>query len=92
MGEVYRAHDTKLGREVALKILPESVSADPERRARFAREARALAALNHPNIAQVHGLECHDAGERCVEAISESLLLPGVTLPTGSAAASSLAR
>jgi serine/threonine protein kinase len=57
MGEVYRAHDTKLGREVALKILPESVSADPERRARFAREARALAALNHPNIAQVHGFE-----------------------------------
>jgi len=57
MGEVYRAHDTKLGREVALKILPDSVSADPERRARFAREARALAALNHPNIAQVHGFE-----------------------------------
>jgi eukaryotic-like serine/threonine-protein kinase len=45
MGEVYRAHDSKLGREVALKILPDSVSADPERRARFAREARALAAL-----------------------------------------------
>src|SRR6185436_14255551 len=57
MGEVYRAHDTKLGREVALKILPDSVSADAERRARFAREARALAALNHPNIAQVHGFE-----------------------------------
>ena len=57
MGEVYRAHDTKLGREVALKILPDAVSADPERRARFAREARALAALNHPNIAQVHGFE-----------------------------------
>src|SRR6188474_1587764 len=57
MGEVYRAHDAKLGREVALKILPDAVSSDPERRARFAREARSLAALNHPNIAQVHGFE-----------------------------------
>jgi Tol biopolymer transport system component len=57
MGEVYRAHDSKLGRDVALKVLPDAVSADPERRARFAREARALAALNHPNIAQVYGFE-----------------------------------
>ncbi len=57
MGEVYRARDTKLGRDVALKVLPQAVSADPDRRARFAREARSLAALNHPNIAQVHGFE-----------------------------------
>src|SRR4029450_12850367 len=57
MGEVYRARDPKLGREVALKVLPDAVSNDPERRARFAREARSLAALNHPNIAQVHGFE-----------------------------------
>src|SRR5437667_12791881 len=57
MGEVYRAKDTKLGREVAIKVLPESVSADPERLARFEREARALASLNHPNIVTVYSVE-----------------------------------
>jgi len=57
MGEVYRAKDTKLGREVALKLLPEHLAHDAERLARFDREARTLAALNHPHIAQVHGLE-----------------------------------
>ena len=57
MGEVYRARDTKLNRDVAIKILPESVAADPERIARFEREAKTLAALNHPHIAQIHGLE-----------------------------------
>jgi eukaryotic-like serine/threonine-protein kinase len=57
MGEVYRAKDTKLGREVALKLLPEHLAQDPERLARFEREARTLAALNHPHIAQVYGLE-----------------------------------
>ena len=56
MGEVYRARDTRLGRDVALKVLPASVAADPERLERFAREARVLASLNHPNIAQVHGV------------------------------------
>ena len=57
MGEVYRARDTKLDRAVAIKILPEAFAADTERVARFQREARTLASLNHPNIAHVHGLE-----------------------------------
>jgi Tol biopolymer transport system component len=57
MGEVYRAHDTKLGRDVALKILPQAFRSEPERLARFEREARALAALNHPNIAAIYGVE-----------------------------------
>jgi eukaryotic-like serine/threonine-protein kinase len=57
MGEVYRAHDTRLERDVALKILPDAESSDPRWRTRFEREARALASLNHPNIAAIYGLE-----------------------------------
>src|SRR6266540_3922532 len=57
MGEVYRARDTKLGRDVALKILPDAFASDPDRLARFTREAQTLASLNHPNIAHIHGLE-----------------------------------
>jgi eukaryotic-like serine/threonine-protein kinase len=57
MGEVYRARDTKLERDVALKVLPAGVAADGERLARFRREAHLLAALNHAHIAQVHGFE-----------------------------------
>jgi Tol biopolymer transport system component len=57
MGEVYQAHDTKLGRDVAIKILPEAFAHDPERLARFQREAKILASLNHPNIATIYGLE-----------------------------------
>jgi serine/threonine-protein kinase len=57
MGEVYRARDERLDRDVAIKVLPEEVAGDPDRMRRFEREAKALAALNHPNIATVHGLE-----------------------------------
>ena len=57
MGEVYRARDTKLDRDVAIKVLPELFVADADRVARFTREAKTLAALSHPNIAAIHGLE-----------------------------------
>jgi serine/threonine protein kinase len=57
MGEVYRARDTKLDRDVAIKILPEALAHDTDRVARFHREAKTLASLNHPNIAIIHGLE-----------------------------------
>jgi len=57
MGQVFRARDTKLNRDVALKVLPDSFASDPERLARFTREAQTLASLNHPNIAHIHGLE-----------------------------------
>ena len=57
MGEVYRARDTKLHREVAIKVLPAAVAADPDRLARFEREAQVLASLNHPHIAAIYGLE-----------------------------------
>src|SRR5215471_18013550 len=61
MGDVYQATDTKLSRSVAIKFLPEAFSHDTERVARFQREARVLASLNHPNIAAIHGVEEIDA-------------------------------
>ena len=64
MGEVYRARDTQLNRSVAIKVLPELFAADSERLARFTREAQTLAALNHPNIAHIHGLEGDGSSER----------------------------
>src|SRR5213592_1014911 len=65
MGEVYRGRDTKLDREVAIKVLPAAVAQDRDRLARFEREAKVLASLNHPNIAQIYGLE-ESAGMRAL--------------------------
>ena len=62
MGEVYRAEDVKLGRDVALKLLPEALANDKERLARFEREARVLASLSHPNIGAIFGIEKFDGG------------------------------
>jgi serine/threonine protein kinase len=78
MGEVYRAHDSKLGRDVALKILPAAFQADADRRARFEREARALASLNHPNIATIHGLEEHESVHSLVLELVEGATLQDV--------------
>ena len=75
MGEVYQAHDTKLGRDVAIKVLPEAFAHDPERLSRFQREAKVLASLNHPNIAHIYGLE-ENAGSSYL--VME--LVPGDTL------------
>jgi serine/threonine-protein kinase len=75
MGEVFRARDLKLGRDVAVKVLPEAFSRDSERVARFQREARFLAALSHPNIASIHGLEESDGRHALVLE-----LVPGETL------------
>ena len=75
MGEVYRAHDSKLRRDVAVKLLPEEFAADAERMARFEREARVLASLNHPNIASIYGLEESGSARALVME-----LVPGRTL------------
>jgi serine/threonine-protein kinase len=75
MGEVYRGRDTKLGREVAIKVLPASVARDPERLARFEREAKVLASLNHPNIAQIYGVQEAEGYQALVME-----LVPGQTL------------
>ncbi|MGE5235072.1 MAG: protein kinase domain-containing protein, partial [Acidobacteriota bacterium] len=71
MGEVYRARDTRLGREVAIKVLPGEFAADRERLVRFEREARATAALSHPNILDVHDVGTHDGLPYLVEELLE---------------------
>src|ERR1700719_3920405 len=75
MGEVYQARDTELGRDVAIKVLPDAFAADPDRLARFQREAKMLAALNHPNIAAIYGLD--EDGKRNFLVME---LVPGETL------------
>src|SRR6202790_306505 len=75
MGEVYKARDIKLDREVAIKVLPTALARDPERLARFEREAKVLASLNHPNIAQIYGIEESNTGRALVME-----LVPGQTL------------
>ena len=75
MGEVYKARDTRLDREIALKVLPSSLTQDPERLSRFTLEARAASALNHPNIAVIH-----DIGEHESQPYLVMELLEGTTL------------
>jgi Tol biopolymer transport system component len=75
MGEVYRARDAKLGRDVALKVLPEAFARDAERMARFQREAKVLASLNHPNIASIYGLEDSGVTHALVMELVEGLTL-----------------
>ena len=77
MGEVYQAHDRKLNRDVAIKVLPEMVANDPERLARFHREAQVLASLNHPNIAHIHGYEESTGAHALVMELVEGPTLAG---------------
>ena len=91
MGEVYRARDTKLGREVALKVLPEALATDPERLARFEREAKLLASLNHPNIATIHGFEDSSGVHTLVMELVEGQTLAEIISGSGWRAASNSA-
>ena len=77
MGEVYQARDTTLDRDVALKVLPEAFTADPDRLARFQREAKVLASLNHPNIGAIHGLESSGDTQALVLELIEGPTLAG---------------
>src|SRR5579863_9974098 len=85
MGEVYRARDTRLGRDVAIKVLPEAFAQDPDRLRRFETEARAIAALDHPNILSIHDIGTHDRApylvSECLERHSLREELNGGVLP-----------
>jgi eukaryotic-like serine/threonine-protein kinase len=87
MGEVYRATDTKLGRDVALKVLPAEMASSPERLDRFQREARLVAALNHPHIVTIHSVEeaegLHFFTMELVEGQSLDKLIPERGMPVG---------
>ena len=89
MGQVYRARDTKLNRYVAIKVLPDDLARDPDRLARFTREAQTLAALNHPNIAHIHGLEENNGIVALVMELVEghdlSVLIAGGPIPLAEA-------
>jgi serine/threonine protein kinase len=83
MGDVYDARDTRLNRDVALKLLPDAFASDPERLARFIREAQTLTALNHPHIAHVHGLEETTHGRTLVMELVEGEALASRIAPAG---------
>jgi eukaryotic-like serine/threonine-protein kinase len=91
MGEVYRGRDARLHRDVAIKVLPDAFAQDADRRARFEREARTLASLNHPHIAMVHGLEetgaVHALIMELVEGVTLATLIAQSRLPVSEALA-----
>ena len=93
MGEVYRARDTKLNRDVAIKVLPDAFASDAERLARFTREAQTLASLNHPNIAHIHGFE-ESGGVRALvmELVEGARSGPSISRPTGRTSCSTVRR
>ena len=80
MGEVYRARDTKLDRDAAIKVLPAALAQHPDRLARFEREAKVLAALNHPNLAIVYGLEDRAIVMELVEGLADRLKVGTIPL------------
>src|SRR6266480_6343812 len=75
MGEVYRARDTRLGRDVAIKVLPETLTKDADRLRRFEQEAKTIAALNHPNILAIHDIGMHDGAPFLVSEFLEGQTL-----------------